>query len=108
MSGPVAFVLGGGGPLGAYEVGMLKALMEQDIRPDLVLGSSVGALNGAMIAADPQLEAVSRLEQLWISLRGRGVFADTLFAEVGRARCSRTALFSRPGLGGLRAREVLG
>ena len=53
MSGPVAFVLGGGGPLGAYEVGMLKALMEREIHPDLVLGSSVGALNGATIAADP-------------------------------------------------------
>ena len=39
MSGGVAFVLGGGGPLGAAEVGMLKALIEHGIRPDLVLGS---------------------------------------------------------------------
>jgi len=105
MTGPVAFVLGGGGPLGAYEVGMLRALVERDIRPDLVLGSSVGALNGAAIAADPQLDAVSRLEQLWISLRERGVFADTLFAQMGTALRSRTHLFSNAALRGLLERE---
>ena len=48
-----AFVLGGGGVLGAAEVGMLRALIEADIWPDVVLGTSVGALNGSMIAAYP-------------------------------------------------------
>ena len=48
-----AFVLGGGGLLGAVEVGMLRALFEADVRPDLILGTSVGALNGALVAADP-------------------------------------------------------
>ena len=48
-----AFVLGGGGVLGAVEVGMLRALFERDIVPDLVLGTSVGALNGAMVAREP-------------------------------------------------------
>ena len=48
-----AFVLGGGGLLGAHEVGMLRALTEADIRPDLVVGTSVGAFNGAFAAADP-------------------------------------------------------
>lgn len=105
MSGPVVFVLGGGGPLGAFEVGMLKALMTRGVRPDLVLGSSVGALNGAVIAADPQPEAVERLEQLWISLRERGVFADTLFAQMGTALRSRTHLFSNAALRGLLERE---
>ncbi|MEY9928755.1 NTE family protein [Catenulispora sp. GP43] len=104
-SKPVAFVLGGGGPLGAYEVGMLKALIERDIRPDLVLGSSVGALNGAAIAADPQPEAVTRLESLWVSLRERGVFADNLFAQMGTALRSRTHLFSNAALRGLLERE---
>ena len=50
-----AFVLGGGGVLGAVEVGMLRALLERDIVPDLVLGTSVGALNGAMVARQPEL-----------------------------------------------------
>jgi len=53
MSGPVAFVLGGGGLLGAHEVGMLQALLEAGIVPDLVVGTSVGALNGVVIAAEP-------------------------------------------------------
>ena len=48
-----AFVLGGGGVLGAAEVGMLRALFEVEVTPDLVLGTSVGALNGAMVARDP-------------------------------------------------------
>ena len=48
-----AFVLGGGGVLGAVEVGMLRALFEREIDPDLVLGTSVGALNGAMVAREP-------------------------------------------------------
>ena len=41
-----AFVLGGGGVLGATQVGMLRGLAEADITPDLVLGTSIGALNG--------------------------------------------------------------
>ena len=48
-----AFVLGGGGVLGAVEVGMLRALFERGIVPDLVLGTSVGALNGALVAREP-------------------------------------------------------
>ncbi len=63
--GKVAFVLSGGGNLGAIQVGMLRALVERGIRADLVLGCSVGALNGAAYAADPTLAGVRRLEALW-------------------------------------------
>ena len=55
VSRQVAFVLGGGGHLGAAEVGMLGALFEREIRPDLIVGTSVGALHGAAAAADPTL-----------------------------------------------------
>src|SRR5690349_24565476 len=48
-----AFVLGGGGVLGAHEVGMLRALAEAGITPDVIVGTSVGAINGAFVAADP-------------------------------------------------------
>ena len=48
-----AFVLGGGGLLGAHEVGMLRALAEAGVKPDLVVGTSIGALNGVFVAADP-------------------------------------------------------
>lgn len=61
----LAFVLGGGGVLGAHEVGMLRALAERGVRPDVVLGTSVGAINGAFFAADPTLAGVERLSELW-------------------------------------------
>ncbi len=61
----LAFVLGGGGLLGAHEVGMLQALAERSIRPDVVLGTSVGAINGAFFAADPTPAGVQRLIEHW-------------------------------------------
>jgi NTE family protein len=64
-SAEVAFVLGGGGVLGAHEVGMLRALAESGVEPDLVLGTSIGAVNGAFYAADPTLSGVERLIELW-------------------------------------------
>lgn len=66
--GKVAFVLSGGGNLGAIQVGMLRALVERGIQADLVLGCSVGALNGAAYAADPTPEGVRRLEELWMGI----------------------------------------
>lgn len=63
-----AFVLGGGGNLGSMQVGMLRALVERDIIPDLVLGCSVGAINGAGFAHDPTLSGVARLEEDWRSV----------------------------------------
>jgi len=52
---------------------MLRALLEHHVRPDLVVGCSVGALNGAAFAAEPNLVGVARLEELWRSLDGRDV-----------------------------------
>ena len=65
-----AFVLSGGGNLGAVQVGMLKALAEHEIVPDLVLGCSVGALNGATFARAPTQAGVSRMEGNWLSIDG--------------------------------------
>ncbi len=91
-SGPrmAAFVLGGGGLLGAAEVGMLQALTAAGITPDLVLGSSVGAVNGAAIAADPGPQAVARLTELWTALGSADVFASSLFGQMRTLAHSRT------------------
>ncbi len=90
-----AFVLGGGGVLGAVEVGMLRALLERDITPDLVLGTSVGALNGAMVARDPTPSVVDRLTQLWLEVaRGRAVYQDNPLRTVRRAVASGTHIYS--------------
>ncbi len=71
----VAFVLSGGAALGAIQVGMLRALYERDIRPDLIIGTSAGALNGAFIASRPQTVATAdELAEVWRSLSRGQVF----------------------------------
>lgn len=70
----VAFVLSGGGVLGAAQVGQVRALIEAGIVPDLLVGSSVGALNAAAIAADPTTAGVDMLAEVWLSLRGEDLF----------------------------------
>jgi NTE family protein len=77
----VAFVLGGGGHLGAAEVGMLHALMKHEIRPDLVVGTSVGALHGAMVARDPSVSSVEKLEATWGELAGLGILGSSWFTD---------------------------
>lgn len=67
-----AFVLAGGGSLGAGQVGMLKA--RAGIVPDCVVGASVGAINGAYYAAAPDLAGVERLQDIWLRLRSADVF----------------------------------
>jgi NTE family protein len=69
--------------LGAAQVGMLRALLERGVVPDLVVGSSVGALNGVAIAAAPNLDAVERLTGAWMSLRTRDVFSSTVLSQMG-------------------------
>src|SRR5512132_802063 len=92
MTGPVAFVLGGGGLLGACEVGMLRALLEAGITPDLVLGTSVGAVNGVVVAASPSSEAVERLGALWRELDSSGVFAGSVLGRLRTLARTRTSL----------------
>ncbi|HEY2958602.1 MAG TPA: patatin-like phospholipase family protein [Actinomycetota bacterium] len=96
----VAFVLGGGGVLGAHEVGMIRALTEAGIRPDLVLGTSVGAINGALVAADPAT-ALRRLDQVWRDGVASEAFGGSLFGRVATLARSGTHLHSNEPLRGL-------
>jgi NTE family protein len=77
-----AFVLSGGGNQGVAQVGMLRALLERGILPDVVIGTSAGALNGAAIATSPTLERVDILERLWVALDGETVFPGGAFKRV--------------------------
>ncbi len=70
-----AFVLSGGGSLGAVQVGMLAALEERGLRPDLLIGTSVGAVNGAFLAANGfDTDTVDQLATLWHRIRRPDVF----------------------------------
>ncbi|WNV73566.1 patatin-like phospholipase family protein [Geodermatophilus sp. DSM 44513] len=104
--GGTAFVLGGGGVLGAAEVGMLQALVEHGVRPDLVVGTSVGAINGAFVAADPTPGAVDRLRALWEDLAAAGVFAGSVLSRVGTLVRTRTHLHPREPLRDLLAAHL--
>lgn len=90
-----AFVLGGGGILGAVEVGMLRALFERGITPDLVLGTSVGAVNGALVAREPRFPVIDRLTDLWTqTAASRDVYGDRPLRTVRRAVSTGTHIYS--------------
>jgi NTE family protein len=92
----IAFVLGGGGVLGAHEVGMLQALSTAGIRPDLIVGTSVGAINGVFAAAYPQ--GVDKLADLWRSGGVMSVFDGSLATRVRTFVRSGTHVQSSHGL----------
>ena len=97
----IAFVLGGGGHMGAYEVGMLRALFERGVRPDLIVGNSVGALNGAAVAYEPTLEMVDRLRSVWLGVDQERVFGGSLLSAALNMFRSRTHLHSNGPLADL-------
>ncbi|MEO7000966.1 MAG: patatin-like phospholipase family protein [Ktedonobacterales bacterium] len=68
-----AFVLSGGGARGALQVGALRALLERDIQPDVIVGTSIGAWNGAWLAAHPTLGGMDELADIWRGLRSEQV-----------------------------------
>lgn len=88
----MAFVLGGGGLLGAHEVGMLRALLEAGVRPDLVVGTSVGALNGVVVAEDPTPAAARRLQELWLDLDSTDLFGGSVLGRLTNLARTRTSL----------------
>lgn len=79
---PLTFVLSGGGSYGAVQVGMIRALVEAGVKPDLVVGSSVGALNGAALAADADNSA-DKLMEIWQHVDRR-----TLYGADSRIRAA--------------------
>lgn len=91
-------MLSGGGSLGAAQVGALQALFEAGIVPDVVVGCSVGALNGAFVAVDPTLERLAELEQVWRGMSRRTVFPNGRFGVATRLAGRRDHLYTPDGL----------
>ena len=94
----VAFVLGGGGLRGSAEVGMVKALAEAGIDPDLVVGTSIGAINGAIIASGPLPDMAARLEGMWNELTSAGVLHEGLVSRVANFVRHRTHMHSNASM----------
>lgn len=83
-AGPVGFVLGGGGVLGAVEVGMLRALFRAGVTPEIVVGTSIGAINAAMVAGTPKPEVIDDLVRLWASPEMNEVYGDSVPRQMRR------------------------
>ncbi len=87
-----AFVLGGGGHLGAHQVGMLQAVIERGIRPDFIVGTSIGALNGAVLAGSSDVGAVDQLANIWTGIDRSGVLNNSIFSQIKTFVSSKTHL----------------
>src|ERR1700742_3679015 len=78
-----AFVFAGGGSFGAIQVGMLQSLAAHGVTADMVVGSSVGSINGAFYAGDPTLDGVKRLAAIWRGLTRHDVFPISVRTLLG-------------------------
>ena len=87
-----AFVLGGGGRWGAVEVGMLRALDEAGVEPDLILGTSIGAFNGSVIADRPGQLGVEALTKLWVEIAQSDVLQGSRIDRLKNVATFRPAL----------------
>jgi NTE family protein len=102
-----AFVLSGGGSLGAVQVGMLQALGERGIEPDLLVGTSAGALNAVFVATHGiGPHALEELAGIWTALRRDDVFPLRARRMVLAMAGARESLCSDSGLDGLVRRHV--
>ena len=94
----IAFVLSGGGNRGALQAGALQALFAHGIRPDLIVGTSAGALNGAYIALFPSLEGADRLADIWRATRQKDAFPGNIFTMAWRFVIGKDSLFDDKAL----------
>lgn len=97
---PLAFVLSGGGATGSGQVGHLMVLHALGITPDLIVGSSVGAINGAVVAADPE-EGAGRLFDIWSAVRREDVFPVPPLHVLASLRRGMAGVLPDRGLVGL-------
>ncbi len=95
---PIAFVLSGGSSLGALQVGMLQAVQESGIEPDLLVGTSEGALNAAFMGGGFTRARIARLADLWRSVRTLDVSAGLGWWSAVRALLGSGTLASPAGL----------
>ena len=98
-----AFVLAGGGNRGAVQVGMLRALTERGIVPDLLVGTSIGAINAAAFAGSPTIEGVYLSADVWRRILAEDVFPRGRFHGTWRFLERREAVYPSDGL-----RRVIG
>ena len=116
LPGQVVLVLQGGGALGAYQVGVYEALHDVGVQPDWVIGTSIGAINGALIAGNRPSQRLERLRAFWLNVEQQSRVASPLdWLGMGNTLSNMTTVmrgipaFFEPNLGALRGpRAVVG
>src|SRR3954447_2844296 len=99
LPGQIVLVLQGGGALGAYQVGVYQALHEAGLEPDWIVGTSIGAINGAIIAGNPPDKRLAQLTQFWEMVRSQSLGHFTELWPAAAAYVSRMDTYTR-GVGG--------
>jgi len=97
-SSHVAFVLSGGATHGAVQVGMLRALLEAGIFPDLLVGTSVGAMNAAVFSSNATQDGLEDLRRLWIKAPRSLIFPLRARESIRSLRSQDRHVFSNSGL----------
>lgn len=95
----IAFVLSGGGNRGPLEVGALRALLEADIRPNFIVGTSAGAINGAFVAARGFTHnTIKALQTQWLEVDAKTVYPGSLLKVAWRVYRKHDSLYSSDGI----------
>ncbi len=89
----IAFVLSGGGSRGALQVGAVQVLLEHGIRPDILVGTSAGAINAAYLAVDPTPERAQELADLWLRVRREDVYPGGRLRALWRVLTGHDSLY---------------
>ena len=95
LPGQVVLVFQGGGALGAYQGGVYQALHEAGIEPDWVVGTSIGAINGAIIAGNEAGSRLERMREFWNRIERKPLWEGTPFGQVaGNAAAYMLSIFN--------------
>lgn len=94
LPGQVVLVLQGGGALGAYQLGVYEAMRESGIEPDWVIGTSIGAINAALIAGNPVADRARRLSAFWNCVTSQSSLdvATTMWTSLGKTLANLTTI----------------
>jgi NTE family protein len=94
----IAFVLSGGGNLGALQIGALQALMKRGILPEMLVGTSAGAVNAAFLASDPTLEGAKHLAEIWKRIRKDNIYPGSPLSMAVHLATQQDSLCARKNL----------
>jgi len=103
----IAFVFSGAGNRGPLQVGAVRALLEAGIQPDMIVGTSAGAINGSFLAAHgATLAATEAMEKLWLSVKAEEIYPESILEILWRLRSKANSLFTNKGVRTLLARAL--